>query len=328
MNTYGRLFSVSIYGESHQSAIGTVISGMKPGILYNEALLLADLDRRKPGAVGTTKRIEKDDPIITSGIYNGYTTGAPIHIMFTNTKTESKDYSNLLKQPRPGHADFVSLVKYQGFSDPRGGGHFSGRITAGLVAAGSFAKMLTGFNVSAKLIQAGDLEDLSKLDEYLEKIVAAGQSVGGIIEVTIKDLPIGLGEPFFDSVESKIAQMMFSIPAVKAIEFGVGFKGISLKGSEYNDLIIDKTGKTKTNNNGGINGGITNGNDVVFRVLVKPTSSVYVPQETYHFEHGKIETQLIEGRHDAFIARRAVVVVENACAVVLADLFLLSKTRD
>lgn len=328
MNTFGSHFKVTIYGESHQKAIGVIIDGIKPGIKYDEAVLLADLERRKPGAIGTTKRIELDYPDITSGIYKGYTTGSPIHITFLNTNTQSKDYSNLISFPRPGHADFVSINKYQGFQDERGGGRFSGRMTTGLVAAGSFAKMMTGFNVSAKLIQAGTLTDMNRLDEYISEISKKGESIGGIIEVTVTDLPIGLGEPFFDSVESKIAAMMFSIPAVKAIEFGVGFKGISLFGSEFNDPIIDEKGTTKTNNNGGINGGITNGNPLLFRVLVKPASSVFVKQETYHFNEGKIMTQQIEGRHDAFIARRAVVVVENATHIVLADLELERKSRD
>ena len=328
MNTFGRLFRVTIYGESHQKAIGVIIDGIKPGIKFNESVLLEDLERRKPGAIGTTKRVESDQPYITSGVYQGYTTGSPIHITFENTKTQSKDYSNLISFPRPGHADFVAIKKYKGFSDPRGGGPFSGRMTTGLVAAGSFAKMFTGFNVDAKLIQAGELTDMSKLDDYIQDASNKGESVAGIIEVTVKDLSIGLGEPFFESLESKMAQMMFSIPAIKAIEFGVGFKGVSLFGSQYNDCLIDETGKTKTNHNGGVNGGITNGNPLVFRVLVKPASSVYVKQETYHFIENKILPQQIEGRHDAFIARRAVIVVENACHIVLADLLLQSKSRD
>ena len=195
------------------------------------------------------------------------------------------------------------------------------------MAAGSFAKMLLDKPIEAKLVQVGDLTDLSKLDAYLEVITTAHDSVGGIIEVTVKQLPVGIGEPFFDSVESKLSQMLFSIPAVKGVEFGVGFKGIHLKGSQFNDQFIDENGTTKTNHNGGLNGGITNGNDLVLRVFVKPASSIFLPQETYDFQTNEVKTLLIEGRHDACIARRAVVVIENAVAIALADLLLEFKSR-
>lgn len=327
MNQFGKLFSITIYGESHQKSVGVIIDGMPSGIKYDEALLLNDLSRRKAGAVGTTKRVESDIPNITSGVYQGYTTGSPIHISFDNNNTRSEDYQNLLKQPRPGHADFTGYHKYNGYNDPRGGGHFSGRLTTTIVAAGSFAKMLLDKPIEAKLIQVGDLTDLSKLDAYLEVITKAHDSVGGIIEVTVKQLPVGIGEPFFDSVESKLSQMLFSIPAVKGVEFGVGFKGIHLKGSQFNDQFIDENGTTKTNHNGGLNGGITNGNDLVLRVFVKPASSIFLPQETYDFQTNEVKTLLIEGRHDACIARRAVVVIENAVAIALADLLLEFKSR-
>lgn len=328
MNHFGTLFSVNIYGESHGKAVGIVIDGMTPGVLVDEKLLLSDLNRRKAGPVGTTKRIEADEPKIISGVYRGYTTGAPIHVMFENTNTRSEDYNNLLKQPRPGHADFTSFVKYKGFADQRGGGHFSGRLTTGIVAAGSFAKMLLNVAFESKLVRVGDLTDMNGLDEYLQGISESFDSVGGIIEVRVRNLEVGIGEPFFDSVESKIAHMVFSVPAIKGIEFGIGFKGIELRGSQFNDPIVDAKGRTETNHNGGLNGGITNGNELVVRVFVKPASSIFLKQDTFDFETNSVQSLQIEGRHDACIARRAVVVIENAIAIALADLYLQKKSRE
>lgn len=328
MNHFGTLFSVNIYGESHGKAVGIVIDGMTPGVLVDEKLLLSDLNRRKAGAVGTTKRIEADEPKIISGVYRGYTTGAPIHVMFENTNTRSEDYNNLLKQPRPGHADFTSFVKYKGFADQRGGGHFSGRLTTGIVAAGSFAKMLLNVAFESKLVRVGNLTDMNGLDEYLQGISESFDSVGGIVEVRVRNLEVGIGEPFFDSVESKIAHMVFSVPAIKGIEFGIGFKGIELRGSQFNDPIVDAKGRTETNHNGGLNGGITNGNELVVRVFVKPASSIFLKQDTFDFETNSIQSLQIEGRHDACIARRAVVVIENAIAIALADLYLQKKSRE
>lgn len=328
MNHFGNLFSVNIYGESHGKAVGIIIDGMKPGIPFDERLLNFDLSRRKAGAIGTTKRIEADEPQIISGIYRGYTTGAPIHVMFENTNTRSEDYQNLLKQPRPGHADYTSFIKYQGFADQRGGGHFSGRLTTGIVAAGAFAKMMLKAQFESKLVQVGNLTDMQGLDDYLKSISESFDSVGGIVEVKVSGLDIGIGEPFFDSVESKVAHMVFSVPAIKGIEFGIGFKGIALKGSEFNDPIIDASGKTKSNNNGGLNGGITNGNDLIVRVFVKPASSIFLKQDTFDFSTNEVQTLQIEGRHDACIARRAVVVIENAIAIALADLYLQKKARE
>lgn len=328
MNHFGTLFTVSIYGESHGKAVGVVVDGVVPGILIDEALLESDLNRRKAGAIGTTKRIEADEPKIISGVYKGYTTGAPIHIMFENTNTKSEDYMNLIKQPRPGHADFTSYIKYKGFADQRGGGHFSGRLTTGIVAAGSIAKMLLNAQFESKLIRVGELTNMNGLDEYLKGISESFDSVGGIVEVKVNGLEIGIGEPFFDSVESKIAHMVFSVPAIKGIEFGIGFEGIELKGSQFNDRIISESGKTETNHNGGLNGGITNGNELVVRVFVKPASSIFLKQDTFDFESNTIKTLQIEGRHDACIARRAVVVIENAIAIALADLYLQKKSRE
>lgn len=325
MNTFGRLFQVSIYGESHQAEVGCMISGVPAGILLSEALLMPDLAKRKAGAIGTTPRIESDEPKIVSGVFNGYTTGSPIVIRFENRNTQSKDYSEFLKMPRPGHADFVAKNKYHNFHDYRGGGRFSGRLTLGIVSAGSIAKTFLPMTFSHELVQIGSLKDMNERDAYLQSIKEAKDSVGGIIEVKVNTMPIGLGEPFFDSIESKISAMLFSIPAVKGVEFGIGFQGIYLKGSEFNDGLIDASGKTKTNHNGGINGGISNGNELVVRVIIKPTSSIGVEQATYNFETKRVDTLKAEGRHDVCIALRAGIVIENAVAIALADLYLIHQ---
>lgn len=330
MNSFGSLFRVSIYGESHGMGAGILIDGCPPGIEFSEEDMLEDLKRRKAGGAGTTKRIEGDLPQIISGVCDGYTTGAPINIFFVNENVRSKDYSLFRKMPRPGHTDFVAEHKYNGYNDIRGGGHFSGRLTLGLVAAGALAKKVIGdIKVKGKLIEAGGIDvsgyTTEQMDIYMERIQQDGDSVGGVIQVKAENMPIGLGDPFFGSVESLVSQMMFSVPAVKGIEFGAGFIGCRKKGSEHNDRIVDESGKTATNNNGGINGGISNGNDMLFRVGIKPTSSIFLPQETYNFHEGKMDELIIHGRHDSCIARRAVVVVENATAIVLADLMLMAR---
>jgi len=325
MNSFGRLFRVSIYGESHGIQIGVVIDGCPAGISLCEDDLKEDFARRRAGGVGTTPRIEPDLPRIVSGVYQGKTTGAPISIVFENTNTKSGDYSNLWDQPRPGHADFSGQMKYGRFNDPRGGGHFSGRITLGIVAAGVVAKkIIDPSKITATLLEVGGSKDIQKT---VEAAVAAHDSVGGLVECVCTNIPFGLGEPFFDSVESQIAHIMFSIPAIKGVEFGSGFAAAKMKGSEHNDAIVTPEGKTKTNFAAGVNGGISNGNDIVFRVPVKPTSSIGVAQETMNLKSGEVETLLIEGRHDACIALRVPVVVECATAIVLADLFMLEQRR-
>ena len=325
MNSFGRLFRVSIYGESHGIQIGVVIDGCPAGIALCEDDLKTDFARRRAGGVGTTPRVEPDLPKIVSGVYLGKTTGAPIAIVFENTNTKSGDYSNLWDQPRPGHADFSGQMKYGRFNDPRGGGHFSGRITLGIVAAGVVAKkIIDPSKITATLLEVGGSKDIQKT---VEAAVAAHDSVGGLVECVCSNIPFGLGEPFFDSVEAQIAHMMFSIPAIKGVEFGSGFASAKMKGSEHNDSILSIDGKTKTNNAAGINGGITNGNDIVFRVPVKPTSSIGVPQQTLNLKTEEVEKLLIEGRHDACIALRVPVVVECAAAIVLADLFMIEQQR-
>ena len=323
MNTFGNLFRVSIFGESHGRSVGIVIGGAPAGIPFDEQELSADLSRRQSGKAGTTPRKEADRPKIMSGTFNGRTTGAPIMIMFENTDTRSRDYSRFTEIPRPGHADFTAMKKYGGFNDYRGGGHFSGRITLGLVSAGALAKkIISPITISTELIEAGGEKDI---DAAIEKAVEQKDSIGGIIECTAAHVPAGLGEPFFDSVEAQIAHMVFSIPAIKGIEFGAGFKAARMTGSEHNDNFISTEGQTETNHAGGINGGISNGNDIVFRVVVKPTSSTSQPQRTINMQTGERTTLEVEGRHDTCIAFRAPVVLEAATAFVLADLGMMAR---
>lgn len=323
MNTFGRKFKLSIFGESHGNEIGIVIDGCPVGIALKEDDFRADFDRRRSGVRGTTPRREPDLPKILSGVYKGKTTGAPIAIVFENTNTQSRDYDEIQDIPRPGHADFTSDKKYQGYNDPRGGGHFSGRITLGLVAAGYLAKqILKDVQFEAKVIEVGGSTDIQKV---IDKALADGDSVGGLIECKVKGLPVGLGEPFFDSIESLISHLVFAIPATKGIAFGSGFGASQMLGSEHNDEIIDADGKTKTNFAGGVNGGISNGNELVFRVAVKPTSSIGKTQHSYNKAKDKAVDFNIVGRHDACIALRIPVIIEAAAAIALADLFLLES---
>jgi chorismate synthase len=318
MNTFGRFFKVSIFGESHGESVGILVDGCPLGLSLTEADFTRDLERRKSGAKGTTPRKESDTPLFRSGIFNGKTTGAPILILFENNETDSSAYEQVRHTPRPGHADFTAWKKYRGFNDYRGGGHFSGRLTVGLVAAGVIAKKLADpLTFEAKLIEVGGSE---KMDEAVEAAIGDKDSIGGIVECRVSGVPVGLGEPFFDSVESLISHIVFSVPAVKGIEFGAGFAGSRMRGSQHNDEILDMKGCTKTNNAGGINGGITNGNDVVFRVAVKPTSSIQAVQSTVDLRTGEAAQLSVEGRHDACIALRVPVIMEAVAAIVFADL--------
>jgi len=322
MNSFGRFFKVEIFGESHGKQVGVVIDGCPAGIDLCEADLIPDLQRRRSGKIGTTPRIEADEPHIVSGVFNGKTCGTPITILFDNTNTKSGDYANLQDHPRPGHADYTGMVKYGGYNDPRGGGHFSGRITLGLVAAGAIAKkIIAPTSITAQLTEVGGRTDI---ETCIKEAMAAKDSIGGMVECTCTNVPVGLGEPFFDSLESQLAHCLFAIPAIKGVEFGCGFAAAKMRGSEHNDMIIDETGKTKTNNAGGINGGISNGNDIFFRVAVKPTASIAQGQETFNFASGSVETLEIKGRHDACIAVRVPVIVEAAAAIVLANAMFIS----
>jgi len=323
MNSFGVVFKVSLFGESHGSAIGVVVDGCPPGISVKPDDFIGDLSRRKSGSKGTTGRHEADVPEILSGIYNGLSTGAPITIMTRNSDKISTDYDDFKSVPRPGHADYVAGVKYSGFADLRGSGHFSGRITWGLVVAGVIAKLIIRpAAIKARLISAGGTNDI---DRALENAMAEGDTIGGVIECMVTNPPKALGEPFFYSVESAFSHIIFSIPAIKGIEFGSGFSAASMKGSVHNDSFADKTGRTLTNNAGGINGGITNGNEIIFRVAVKPTSSTGVSQKTYDFSKGDMTELSVKGRHDTCIALRMPAIVEAAAAIVLADLLMIDR---
>ena len=320
MNSYGKKFRISIFGESHGKLIGVTMDGVPAGIPLCEEDFLADLDRRRSGAKGTTPRKESDMPHIVSGVFDGCTTGAPLAVVFENQNTISKDYSQFREFPRPGHADFTAQVKHNFFNDIRGGGHFSGRITLTLVAAGVVAKKIIGnMNVNASIASIGGVADASQWDGILDAAMAEGDSVGGVVECVCTDVPPGLGEPFFDSLESEIAHLAFAIPGVRGIEFGDGFAAAAMKGSEHNDCFIDSEGHTATNGAGGINGGISNGNPIVFRIAVKPTASISKVQRTANFITGEIEDFSVKGRHDACIALRCPVIVEAIAAIVLAQ---------
>lgn len=321
MNTFGRIFRISIFGESHGKSVGITVDGCPPGILLREEDFMADLDRRRSGAKGTTPRKESDIPEIVSGVFNGYSTGAPITVLFKNEDTRSGDYSKLANHPRPGHSDFIAFKKYKGFNDYRGGGHFSARLTLGLVSAGVIAKkILKQVDIKAELVS---VHGSANIEGEISNAIKINESVGGIVECRVSNIPAGLGEPFFDSVESVISHLIFAIPAVKGIEFGTGFGAAEMYGSQHNDLIMDETGTTETNHAGGINGGITNGNELVFRLAIKPTSSISKPQQTFNTQSGTREELIVGGRHDVCVALRAPVIVEAVTAIGLADLFLL-----
>ena len=324
MNGFGRNFRINIFGESHGTLIGICIDGCPPGISIYESDFITDIKRRKSGIEGTTPRIESDIPQIVSGVFNNYTTGAPITIIFKNENTISKDYTQSIAHWRPSHTDFVAKEKFNGYNDYRGGGHFSGRITLPLVAAGVIAKkIIKNIKIRAELIT---VKGCSNIKETVAKAIADGDSIGGIVECTASNIPIGMGEPFFNSGESQIAHLAFSIPAVRGIEFGAGFAAATMYGSEHNDPINNAKGETNTNNAGGIVGGITNGNNLVFRIAVKPTSSIKKTQETFNIEKNIISPLKIKGRHDSCIALRVPVIIEAITAIVLSDFSLENKS--
>jgi chorismate synthase len=355
MNSFGRIFRVSIFGESHGESVGIIIDGCPAGLSLTIEDFLPDLERRKGGTQkGTTPRQEEDLPIFKSGIFNNRTTGAPITILFENKNVRSGDYEKQRAVPRPGHADFVARQKAGGFEDYRGSGHFSGRLTVALVAAGVIAKRLLslistspqtppserqlseakignevreggvsdGIKIFSTILEIGGEKDLNK---GLQKAIDNKDSIGGIIECRANGLPVGLGEPFFDSVESVLSHAVFSIPAVRGIEFGTGFAAAKMFGSQHNDAIENMQGKTKTNHAGGVVGGLTNGNELVFRIAIKPTSSTPKEQTTLNWETEKVETISVKGRHDLCIALRVPVILEAVTAIVLADLLFLEQ---
>ena len=322
MNTFGRKFRVSIFGESHGGLIGVVLDGVPAGLELSEQDFEQDILRRKSGAKGTTPRIEDDMPQIVSGVFEGHTTGAPLTIVFKNKNTKSSDYELFAAMPRPGHADLTAALKWDDCQDPRGGGHFSGRLTLPVVAAGVVAKKVledatmlddTPFSgVEAQIVEMGDMEEA----------MSEGDSVGALVECTVPDIDPGYGEPFWDSVESLIAHAIFAIPGVRGIEFGDGFDAAKMRGSEHNDP-IGPDGRPLKNGAGGVNGGITNGAPIVFRVAFKPTSSIRKAQQTFNFATGEMDTLQVPGRHDVCFALRTPVVVEAMTAIVLADLVLV-----
>ena len=330
MNKFGTLFTVQIFGESHGACVGITIDGCPAGLPLQTADFVEDMERRKGGKQkGTTPRQEDDIPIFKAGLFNDTTTGAPIMMLFENNNTRSGDYEKQRAVPRPGHADFTAHHKFGGFEDYRGGGHFSGRLTAALVGAGVVAKKLLNagqleekIKVEATIISIGGESDVEK---GIQKAIKQKDSVGGIVECVVKGLPIGLGEHFFNSVESLISHAVFAIPAIRGIEFGTGFAAASMFGVNHNDAIVDATGITKTNHAGGVVGGYTNGNDLVFRIAVKPTSSTPKEQVTLNWETNEQETFSVKGRHDLCIALRVPVVLEAVTAIVLADLMLIDQ---
>ena len=349
-NTIGQNVSLTLFGESHGGGIGAVIDGLAAGIDVDESFIEKQLDLRRPVGKISTPRVEKDNFKILSGVFEGKTTGTPICIVIPNENTKSKDYGEIRFKMRPSHADFTANEKYHGFEDYRGGGHFSGRITAGLVAAGAIAidtLKKKGIIIGSHISRLGGISDREfknleedinalnqmqfavlngeKAEEMQERIIkvrAQGDSVGGVIETAVSGLPAGVGEPWFDSVESMISHAIFSIPAVKGIEFGAGFSIAEMRGSEANDPFRAVEGKivTETNRNGGINGGITNGMPVIFRTAIKPTPTISKEQNTVDIRDNSNTTLMAHGRHDPCIVHRARVVVDSVTAIVLLDL--------
>lgn len=322
-NSFGNRLKITIFGASHAAEVGVLIEGAPRGIALPMDAFMADIERRRPSRCGETPRHEADIPTIEGLDADDCTTGEVLRISFKNSNIRSRDYDHLRRQPRPSHADLVQLRKYGDKCDIAGGGMASGRMTVALVAAGVVAKaILKNVIFNTRLIEVGGECDEAKFEDIISRAAADGDSVGGVVECRISGITEPLGEPFFDSVESVMAHLLFSIPAVKGVEFGDGFASARKRGSERNDMIISESGETYTNNEGGINGGIANGNDIVVRVAIKPTPSIAKEQMTYDFAKGEVSPLVIGGRHDACIARRAAVVVEAMAALALADLKL------
>lgn len=323
MNTFGHSFRLSIFGESHGSAVGLIIDGLPAGLPLSPQDFQPDLERRWPKISGVSQRLEPDIPQFSSGLFEGKTTGAPLTITFLNKRADSAAYQELRFLPRPGHADFGAWVKFNGFNDERGGGHFSGRLTVCLVAAGVVAKkIITPTRVEAWIEEIGGSKEIKNV---IKTAIKHRDSLGGIIACRAFPLEPGLGEPFFDSMESLLAHLIFSIPGIKGLEFGTGFQLSRMRGSEANDIIINKQGQTLTNHNGGIIGGLSNGNELFLKVAAKPTSSIGRPQPFIDLSTGKIKQIKIKGKHDVCFALRLPVIIEAAVAIVLADLKLRSQ---
>ena len=351
-NSFGNALTVTLFGESHGEAIGAVVDGISPGIKIDDEFIREKLARRRPSGKISTSRVEADEYKIISGVFNGYTTGTPLTIIIENTNKKSEDYSSLVNNPRPSHADYTADVKYHGYQDYRGGGHFSGRITAALVAVGAILqyalkdksinvgthiKSLHGITDAAfsnldkdvSLLEKREFPTLSEnaeseMKKFAEQIAAEGDSVGGILETAVIGLPAGVGEPWFDTLEGMLAHALFSIPAVKGVEFGLGFGFGTALGSEANDGFRYDGGKvvTETNNSGGINGGISNGMPILFSVAVRPTPSIFKEQKTIDKERCENTTLKISGRHDPMIVHRAAPVIDAVAAIVISDMLI------
>jgi len=348
-NSFGKLFTITSFGESHGRCVGAIIDGCPAGLAVTEDDIQRELDKRKPGgSIAATERAEEDKVEILSGIYNGTTSGAPICLMIWNRDIDSREYEKIRFLPRPGQADYTAFMKYGGFNDFRGGGRFSGRITATFVMGGAIAKKLLnlidieilaytteiggikaepkGFdeireNIQKSPLKCADLKAAEGMARAIEEVKKEGDSLGGIIEGIALNVPVGLGEPVFDTLDGELAKAILAIPAVKGVEFGLGFSAASKKGSENNDPFTIKNGKiiTETNNAGGILGGISNGMPIVIRVAIKPTPSIAQSQQTVNIKDMTSSSLSVRGRHDACIVPRAVVVVESMMAVTLCD---------
>ncbi len=349
-NTLGSSVSLTLFGESHGTAVGAVLDGLAPGIAVDEDFIRFQLALRRPVGDISTPRVEPDDFVIESGVFKGRTTGTPLSILIPNVNTKSKDYTDIRSKARPGHADYTAYMKYHGFEDYRGGGHFSGRITAGITAAGAVAisalrakgiyigthiSRLAGISDRGFENYESDIAALSEMqfavldgaaaEKMKEAITDAkndGDSVGGVLETAVTGLPAGVGEPWFDTVESLLSHALFSVPAVKGVEFGGGFSLCDMRGSEANDAFAAENGavKTLTNNNGGINGGITNGMPIIFRCAVKPTATIHKEQHTVDFLKKENVLFTAGGRHDPCIVHRARVVIDSIAAITLCDI--------
>lgn len=357
-NTFGQSLIVTLFGESHGPYIGAVLDGLAPGMDIDEEFIKHQLDLRRPAGKISTKRVEQDEYIIASGAFNGKTTGTPLSILIPNSVQKSADYENSPRIARPGHADFTANEKYHGFEDFRGGGHFSGRITVAVVAAGAVvipALKKKGILIGTHIKSCGgisdrgfedyakDIESLSKTNfpildekkaadirEMMEQTASEGDSVGGVLETVITGMPTGVGEPWFDTVEGILAHAMYSIPAIKGVQFGDAFDMVDKKGSEYNDAFRMEGDRvvTLTNHNGGINGGITNGMPILFRCAVKPTPSIYKKQESIELNSRKDADFEIIGRHDPAIIHRARIVVDSMTALAVYDMLAVRYGTD
>lgn len=357
-NTFGKAIAVTLFGESHGEAIGAVVDGLAPGIAIDNEYIKKRLDERRPSGRISTARREADEYEIVSGVFEGYTTGTPLTLIIRNKNTKSGDYSSLRDMPRPSHADYVANVKYRGYQDFRGGGHFSGRVTAALVAVGAIIRralegkgIYIGTHISALHgIRDRDFSDCvadivklgsakfpvlnDEAGEWMQREILAaaeaGDSVGGILETAVIGMPVGVGEPWFDTVEGELSHILFSVPGVKGVEFGLGFGFADVYGSEANDAFVTDgvTVKTKTNNNGGINGGISNGMSITFRSAIKPTPSIYKVQDTVSLSAMENRELQIEGRHDPAIIHRARAVIDAVAAIALADMLAIRYGTD